>query len=223
MQPTPIQGRRARRRARTRVRRSLLLLGALTAAGCGGASPSIPVSCLEVLEAASPDSLPAGAADTAVATAPAADTTAATAPGADTAAAPPGAATAAATPPAAAALPGDTLELLVRLDEVPPGGGSVRVRVDPLAEPGVVTFTDAPPTAVAAAMALAPPPLFQGCAAAAPTGMELRAPAAPRGRAWVRISSDRPVRVRVVAGATSGGPAVVAPGASATVDWEEGS
>jgi hypothetical protein len=123
---------------------------------------------------------------------------------------------------AAAAVATDTLELIITVDSVPPGPGVVLVRVDPLSEPGVVTFSAPPPTAAAAGMALAPPPRFQGCAAIAPGGLELRAALAPRAKAWVRVSSDRVVRVRaVVGGRASDAPALVAPGSSGTVGWRD--
>jgi hypothetical protein len=78
-----------------------------------------------------------------------------------------------------------------------------------------------PATAAAAGMALAPPATFQGCAAIAAAGIELRAPVAPRARAWVRVSSDRPVRVRPrVAGRRSESPLLLLPGASGIVGWE---
>lgn len=56
--------------------------------------------------------------------------------------------------PALAIGPADTLALFIVLDSVPPGPGSVRVRVDRLEEPGIVKFFMPPPTAAAAGMAL---------------------------------------------------------------------
>ncbi len=123
-------------------------------------------------------------------------------------------------PPALGVGPEDILEIVVVLDSVPPGPGSVRVRVDGLAEPGVVAFFMPPPTAAAAGMTLQPPPTFQGCAAAAPAGFELHAPAAPRAKAWVRVSSDRPVRVRPrAAGRAIAKPLLLTPGTSGVVGW----
>jgi len=117
--------------------------------------------------------------------------------------------------------PEDVLELVVVLDSVPAGPGSVRVRVDGLAESGVVQFFMPPLTAAAAGMALAPPATFRGCAALAPAGLELRAPVAPRAKAWVRVSSDRAVRVRPrVAGRRSDAPVLITPGTSGIVGWE---
>ena len=121
--------------------------------------------------------------------------------------------------PALAVGPEDILELFVVLDSVPAGPGSVRVRVDALGEPGLVTFFMPPPTAAAAGMALQPPATFQGCAAVAPVGIELRAPEAPRSKVWVRVSTDRPVRVRPRVPNRRAEPVVVMPGTSAVVGW----
>lgn len=113
----------------------------------------------------------------------------------------------------------DPLELVVRIDSVPPGPGSLLIRVDGLADPGVVAFSLPPMTAAAAAMALTAAPRFQGCAAMAAEGIELRAPVAPLGKAWVRVSTDRPVRVRAIAAGRSAEALVVLPGSSGTVAW----
>ena len=123
--------------------------------------------------------------------------------------------------PALTVGPEDILELVVVLDSVPAGPGSVRVRVDGLGEPGLVTFFMPPPTAAAAGMALQPPATFQGCAAVAPAGIELRAPEAPRSKVWVRVSSDRPVRVRPRVPNRSAELVVVMPGTSEVVGWRE--
>jgi hypothetical protein len=70
-------------------------------------------------------------------------------------------------------------------------------------------------------MALAPPVRFQGCATIAAAGIELRAPVAPRAKAWVRVSSDRPVRVRArAAGRRAEEPLLITPGTSGIVGWE---
>ena len=117
--------------------------------------------------------------------------------------------------------PEDTLELVVVLDSVPDGPGSVLVRVDALDEPGLVTFFMPPPTAAAAGMALQPPATFQGCAAVEPLGLELRAPEAPRSKAWIRVSTDRPVRVRPRVPNRRVEPVMVVPGTSEVVAWGE--
>lgn len=114
----------------------------------------------------------------------------------------------------------DVLELVVVLDAVPEGPGSVLVRVDPLAEPGLVEFFMPPPTAAAAGMALQPPATFQGCAAVAPVGIELRAPEAPRSKAWIRVSTDRAVRVRPRVPNRRVEPVVIVPGTSEVVSWD---
>jgi hypothetical protein len=176
----------------TRSARALLVVTAIAALACDRAPEiAVPVTCSEMH--------PVGAA------APAPQ---------------PGGATGGLAP-ALAVGPDDVLELIVMLDSVPPGPGSVRVRVDGLAEPGIVRFFMPPPTATAAGMALAPPARFQGCATIAAAGIELRAPVAPRAKAWVRVSSDRPVRVRPrVAGRRTEAPLVLTPGTSGTVGWE---
>ena len=122
--------------------------------------------------------------------------------------------------PPLAVTPDDTLDLFVTLDSVPPGPGSVRIRVDGLAEPGLVKFFMPPPTAAAAGMALQPPATFGGCAAVAPAGLGLHAPWAPRAKAWVRVSTDRPVRVQPRIPGRRADPVIVMPKASAIVGWE---
>ena len=123
--------------------------------------------------------------------------------------------------PALGVKPEDVLELIVVIDSVPSGPGQVMVRVDRLDEPGVVKFFMPPPTAAAAGMTLAPPPVFQGCAAISAPGLELHSPAAPRGRAWVRASTNRAVRVRLHIGSRkTEEPLLIDPGTSGIVRWE---
>ncbi len=117
---------------------------------------------------------------------------------------------------------GDPLELVVVFDSVPAGPGGVRLRVDGLAQPGLVHFTAPPPTAAAAGMTLDVPARYHGCAAGAPFGFELRAPHPPGSKAWVRVSTDRVVRLRVHAGAHAADPVVAAPGESALGAWDAG-
>jgi hypothetical protein len=114
---------------------------------------------------------------------------------------------------------GDTLEVVVVFDSLPRGSGGVRVRVDSLAEGGMVSFLAPRPGSAAAGMALATPPRYDGCAALAPDGLQLSASHAPRRKAWVRISTDRPVRLRVAGGRQTLPPLVVTPGASALAPW----
>jgi hypothetical protein len=114
---------------------------------------------------------------------------------------------------------GDTLEVVVVFDSLPRGSGGVRVRVDSLAEGGMVSFLAPRPGSAAAGMALATPPRYGGCAALAPHGLQLSAARAPRGKAWVRISTDRPVRLRVAGGEQTLAAVVVTPGASALAPW----
>ena len=65
-------------------------------------------------------------------------------------------------------------------------------------------------------MTLDVPARYHGCAALAPVGLELRAPFPPRGKAWVRVSTDRPVRLRLRASA----PVLTRPGKSALASWD---
>jgi hypothetical protein len=113
----------------------------------------------------------------------------------------------------------DTLELIVLLDSVPTGAGGVRLRVDGLAEAGLVTFTAPTPASAGAGITVVVPAAYHGCAGPAPHGLELAAPYAPRGKAWVRVSTDRTVRMRVRAGSHPVRVALADPGQSALVEW----
>jgi hypothetical protein len=114
---------------------------------------------------------------------------------------------------------GDTLEVVIVFDSLPRASGGVRVRVDSLAEGGMVSFLAPHPGSAAAGMALATPPRYGGCAALAPHGLQLSASHPPRGKAWVRVSTDRPVRLRVAGGGRTLAPVLVTPGASALAPW----
>ena len=124
---------------------------------------------------------------------------------------------------APAAEPGaaDTLEVVLVFDALPRGSGGLRLRVDGLAEPGLVAFEAPRPGAAAAGLSLEAPARYHGCAAAASRGIELRAPVPPRAKAWLRVSTDRPVRVRVSDAQRRLGPVVVNAGGSALVPWED--
>lgn len=120
---------------------------------------------------------------------------------------------------------GDTLDVRLHVTE-PPRSNAVRlmVRVDPLSEPGAVAFGEgAPGTAAAVALALTEAAVFQGCLGRAPSGFRLLASAAPRARAWLRVSADRPVTVWLTVGREGmGGRSArisVAPGASGETSW----
>jgi len=105
--------------------------------------------------------------------------------------------------------------------------GRLIVRVDPLNDPGAVHFApEVPRTAAAAALAVTADGTFHGCLGEAPVGFRLHAGAAPRGRLWVRVSSDRAVAVRLflpdgvrAEAASNGGVVRVDPGASLSVRW----
>lgn len=114
----------------------------------------------------------------------------------------------------------DTLRVVVHIDTHRPRT-RLLVRVDPLSERGAVLFAEGtPPTAGAVSVALTTSAVFQGCVADAPSGFELRAPEAPRGRIWLRVSSNLPVVARLDIGSTPAGSGesdarvVVAPGTS---------
>jgi hypothetical protein len=115
----------------------------------------------------------------------------------------------------------DTLELVVVFDSLPRGSGGLRLRVDALAEAGMVTFAAPRPGSAAAGMSLQVPARYHGCAAMAPDGLELRASYPPREKAWVRVSTDRPVRLRIAGGDRTLTPSVTRPGESALVRWNQ--
>lgn len=115
----------------------------------------------------------------------------------------------------------DPLELFVVFDSVPGAqSGGVRLRVDPLGEAEFVRFAQRTPTAAAAGMTLRVPARYHGCAGTAPWGLELRAPFPPRGKAWVRVATDRPVRLHVRVGGRTLAPALTRPGSSALHAWD---
>lgn len=179
---------------RRRAQLALTALGFTCAACAGPAAPAVSVACSEIRPAGAPAVQPA----------------------------PPNPAASPGLAPPLAVKAEDVLELVVVLDSVPAGPGSVLVRVDGLEEPGIVRFTMPPPTAAAAGMTLAPPPVFQGCAGIAPVGLELRAPRAPRSKAWIRASTDRVVRVRLrVGNRSTEEPLLIEPGTSGIVRWQD--
>ena len=112
----------------------------------------------------------------------------------------------------------DPLEVYVVFDSVPAEAGGVRLRVDGLGQGGIVNFGE--PTPTAAGMTLDVPARYHGCAALAPVGLELRAPFPPRGKAWVRVSTDRPVRLHLRAGERASAPVLTRPGKSALASWD---
>lgn len=133
----------------------------------------------------------------------------------------------------------DTLEVTIVLAERPARPTDVLVRVDPLSERGAVLFSGTPPESAAAVSAsLTTDAVFQGCINERADGFRLRAQKAPIGRVWVKVSSNRPVAVRLESevfgtefGAPRLGPAdgtlvaeqtaalIVAPGASGRRAW----
>lgn len=128
--------------------------------------------------------------------------------------------------------PVDTLDVLVRLDSLPPGHpGRLLVRVDPPEGEGLVRFPPtAPRTVAAVGLTLGTAGVFQGCAGEAPAGFLLQARRAPRNKAWLRVAAGRPVRIRME-GRGGGGSVwqdvldtalVVTPGASTDARWHGG-
>jgi hypothetical protein len=214
--------RRALTLPRVALPLALAALAALEACGGPPPTPDIKVACLEIHPRDSAQvaiASDSGAASSAGPRAPAQDSALASAAPTDSARA--AGDSTAGLAPALAVKPEDVLELVVVIDSVPSGPGQVMVRIDRLDEPGVVKFFMPPPTAAAAGMALAPPPVFQGCAAISAPGIELHAAVAPRGKAWVRASTNRAVRVRLhIASRKSQEPLLIDPGTSGIVRWE---
>ena len=119
----------------------------------------------------------------------------------------------------------DTLEVVVTLDPLQEGRrGTVLVRVDPLAE-GFVTFNPPDPNGSAAALAVTPAGRFVGCVAFGVAEFRLTTPAVLARHAWLRVTTDRVVRVRVESpdslrlSVEDGG---IQAGASGTIAWQQG-
>lgn len=133
----------------------------------------------------------------------------------------------------------DTLQVTIVLAERPTRPTDVLVRVDPLSERGAVLFAGTPPESAAAVSAsLTTDAVFQGCINERADGFRLRAEKAPIGRVWVKVSSNRPVAVRLeteASGTEFGSPRldpadgtldveqtaalIIAPGASGRRAW----
>lgn len=117
----------------------------------------------------------------------------------------------------------DTVEVVVALEDRH-DPVELLVRVDPLDGPGIVAFREEPPPAAAAAgLTVTPAAVFTVCLSGAPAALVFEASATPRDKAWLRVSTDRPVRAVVRVGGDGGvtlEPAVaVAPGRSARRRW----
>ncbi len=140
--------------------------------------------------------------------------------------------------------PDDTLFIQPLLGAPPRRGRTdVLVRVDSLHVRGAVSFSaPPPPTAAAVSIALTTDATFQGCLNPAPGGFRLLAAEAPRGKLWIRVSSNRPVVVHAPSLATPPGTVpersdaalpgppsrpdrflTIAPGSSARRRWDVGS
>lgn len=116
----------------------------------------------------------------------------------------------------------DTLRVTVSLDSLGEDhGGRVLVRVDRIAD-GFVRFRDPRPDVAAAALAVTPGGRFVGCAGPSRDGLRFSLPARHARKAWMRVSSEHPVRVGVEGPpgqGTLGEPLTIRPGASGVVTW----
>jgi hypothetical protein len=118
----------------------------------------------------------------------------------------------------------DTLEVVVVLEEVaePP---ELLVRVDPVATPGIVTWPeDAPPAVGAAGATVGTAGSFTVCLSPGPAAIVFQGSDAPHGKAWARVSTDRPVKAVLRLGSGPDGRTlepglVVAPGSSDRRRW----
>ncbi|MDZ7781070.1 MAG: hypothetical protein U5R14_14205 [Gemmatimonadota bacterium] len=119
----------------------------------------------------------------------------------------------------------DTLYVDFELQDPLGPGADLRamVRVDPLDEIGTVEFSGSvPPSTAAVSATLIPGDAFYGCLGEAPERVRLRAPRTPHGRAWIRVSADRPVTVRLHPNhrpPDSAPTLTVLPGTSAETRW----
>lgn len=123
-------------------------------------------------------------------------------------------------------LPTDTLDLVLALPAGPVEPLEVLVRVDSVASEGIVLFpVGAPATVAAAGATLTTRAVWTVCVSSAPRALVFRpADTVPRDKAWLRASTDRPVRVFVQTGAGGGATRdrllAVPPGRSSRGRWE---
>jgi len=116
----------------------------------------------------------------------------------------------------------DTLEVVVTLDPLEDARkGEMLIRVDPLAD-AFVTFQPPDPNGSAAALAVTPEGRFVGCVGFSVGSYRLATPGSFARHFWLRVATDRPVRVRLQApDSTRLGvrdPVLLA-GTSATLPW----
>ncbi len=104
----------------------------------------------------------------------------------------------------------------------PPTRNVIRIEhaVNTVIQQGTVGSTQIARRDSAAGMTLDVPARYHGCAALAPVELELRAPFPPRGKAWVRVSTDRPVRLHLRTGERASAPVLTRPGKSALASWD---
>lgn len=108
---------------------------------------------------------------------------------------------------------GDTLHVVVRV--AGNGPAALLLRVDPPGESGIEFPPDAPPGASAAGLAVSSRGVFQVCASADPAEIGFRTEAVPHGRAWLRVTTRRPVRARLeFEGGAPGAVVAAVPGVS---------
>ncbi|MGD2068822.1 MAG: hypothetical protein PVI57_09150 [Gemmatimonadota bacterium] len=123
-------------------------------------------------------------------------------------------------------LPTDTLDLVLSFPTRPGEPLDVLVRVDSVASEGIVLFPAGPPATVAAAGAtLTTRAIWTVCVSSAPRALVFRrADTVPPTKAWLRASTDRPVRVVVQTGVGEGATRdrllTVSPGRSSRGRWE---
>lgn len=108
---------------------------------------------------------------------------------------------------------GDTLDVVVRV--AGNGPAALLVRVDRPGESDIAFPPDAPLGVAAAGLAVGSRGVFQVCAAADPAEIGFRAAAVPHERAWLRVTTRRPVRARLeFDGGAPGAVVRVGPGLS---------
>lgn len=125
---------------------------------------------------------------------------------------------------------GETATVRVRTDPLRTVAGRLLIRVDPVAEgPGPTRSggearTGGGAVTLAAGLAFDSRGLFRGCAGPS-SELLLMVPERAMRKGWLRVGSDRPVRVVVESGArggTPGGEALLGPGESGVIRWEGG-
>ncbi len=119
----------------------------------------------------------------------------------------------------------DTATVRVRTDSLQAVAGRLLVRVDRVAEgPGSTGGDTDGAGGLAAGLALDSGVIFRGCSGAS-SELLLMVPGRAMRKGWLRVGSDRPVRIVVESGArdgTPGGETLLRPGESGVIRWEGG-